>query len=187
MVSEPHILLRGKTVALGMTRADMLPEYHRWENDPGVMLGYGTQLPQSWETRSAGYEAQARSSDRQARFEVLSIDGSQPAGMTVLHVDHQVRTAEYIIMLAPEARGRGYAAEATRLTLDWAFHIAAIRMVWLKVLEPNIAGVRAYTAAGFRTAGRLRQAGYWLGQPCDELIMDALPSDLEESVIAAHT
>jgi diamine N-acetyltransferase len=38
-------------------------------------------------------------------------------------------------------------------------------------------GIRAYTAAGFKPAGRLRQSGYWLGQPCDELIMDALPED----------
>jgi diamine N-acetyltransferase len=59
-------------------------------------------------------------------------------------------------------------------------------MVWLKVLEPNTAGVRAYQRAGFRMAGRLRQAGYWLGQPCDELFMDATPDDLEGSVIATQ-
>lgn len=184
-MSEPQILLRGSKLALGMTRADMLPEYHRWENDPGVILGYGTQLPQSWETRAAGYEAQARGSDRQARFEAIRLPDNQPIGMTVLHVDHHVRTAEYVILLAPEARGHGYATEATRLTLDWAFHLAALRMVWLKVLEPNIAGVRAYQRAGFRPAGRLRQAGYWLGQPCDELIMDATHDDFGgESVVA---
>ena len=50
-------------------------------------------------------------------------------------------------------------------------------MVWLKVLPPNIAGIRAYENAGFRPAGALRQSSYWLGQPCDELLMDALPTD----------
>ncbi|WP_301542984.1 GNAT family N-acetyltransferase [Streptomyces mayonensis] len=50
-------------------------------------------------------------------------------------------------------------------------------MVWLKVLEPNVAGINAYEKAGFRHAGRLRQAGYWLGEPVDELLMDALPAD----------
>lgn len=38
-----------------------------------------------------------------------------------------VRTGEFIIMLAPEARGRGLAACATRLTLDYAFHISNMR------------------------------------------------------------
>lgn len=160
-----------------MPRADMLPEYHRWENDPGVILGYGTQLPQSWETRAAGYENQRRGSDRYAQFEIIRLDDNELLGMTTLQVDHQVRTAEYVIVLAPEARGHGHATEATRLTLDWAFHLAALRMVWLKVLAPNAAGVRAYENAGFHHAGTLRQSGYWLGQLCDEVIMDALQSD----------
>lgn len=97
--------------------------------------------------------------------------------MTVLYVDQAVRTAEYIMLVAPESRGKGYAAEATRLTLDWAFHLGSLRMVWLKVLGPNQAGITAYEKAGFRPAGRLRQAGYWLGKCVDEVIMDALPAD----------
>lgn len=80
-------------------------------------------------------------------------------------------------LLAPESRGQGLATEATRLTLDWAFHLAHLRMVWLKVLAPNTAGITAYQRAGFRQAGRLRQAGYWLGEVVDELLMDAVRAD----------
>ena len=50
-------------------------------------------------------------------------------------------------------------------------------MVWLKVLAPNTAAVRAYEHAGFHHAGALRQSGYWLGEVCDELIMDALATE----------
>ncbi|WP_346765018.1 hypothetical protein [Streptomyces sp. A1277] len=32
--------------------------------------------------------------------------------------------------------------------------------------------------AGFKHAGKLREAGYWLGQVCDEVLMDALAQDL---------
>ena len=185
-MTEPHILLRGEKLGLGLLRADMLPEYHRWENDPAVLLGYGTQLPQSWEARSAGYEEQRRDSDRQGQFEVVRLEDGQSIGMTSLDVDHSLRIAEFAILLAPEARGHGYATEATRLTLDWAFHLAAVRMVWLKVLPPNTAGIRAYENAGFRRAGSLRQSSYWLGQPCDEILMDALPSDFAgPSAVAA--
>ncbi|MBB5789878.1 RimJ/RimL family protein N-acetyltransferase [Jiangella mangrovi] len=159
-----------------MTTAEHLREYHRWENDPETILGYGNQAPQSWETRAAGYEAQARS-DRQTRFEIVRLTDDRPVGTTVLYVDHAVRTAEFVMVLAPEARGHGFAAEATLLTLDWAFHMAALRMVWLKVLEPNVRAVRAYEKAGFRPAGRLRQAGWWRGESCDELLMDAVRAD----------
>lgn len=88
-----------------------------------------------------------------------------------------MRTAEYVVMLAPEARGKGLGTAATRLTLDYAFHITNLRMVWLKVLAPNTPGIRAYKKAGFHAAGTLREAGYWLGEVCDELIMDTLASD----------
>lgn len=50
-------------------------------------------------------------------------------------------------------------------------------MVWLKVLAPNVAGINAYERAGFQHAGKLREAGYWLGQVCDEVPMDALAQD----------
>ncbi|WP_205629574.1 GNAT family N-acetyltransferase [Jiangella muralis] len=81
------------------------------------------------------------------------------------------------MLLAPEARGQGYTADAAMLTLDWGFHLAAVRMVWLKVLEPNAHAIRAYERAGFRPAGRLRQAGWWYGESCDELLMDAVRAD----------
>lgn len=50
-------------------------------------------------------------------------------------------------------------------------------MAWLKVLEPNRAGIAAYESAGFVRSGRLRQSGFWLGRPADELLVDALPGD----------
>ncbi|MFJ5675529.1 GNAT family N-acetyltransferase [Streptomyces sp. NPDC093097] len=190
-MSDPHIVLPGDRLALGLPRQGMLPTYHRWENDPRTILGYGNQMPQSWEVRSAGWEGQARNSQRPA-FEVVRLEDKQPVGMTVLYVDQAVRTAEYIMLIAPEARGNGYAAEATRLTLDWAFHIGSLDMVWLKVLEPNQAGITAYEKAGFHPAGRLRRSGFWLGQRADELIMDALPEDFPgpsavSTVVGART
>lgn len=113
------------------------------------------------------------------RFTVYDLSSGTPVpvGVTTLLPDHAVRTAEYVVMLAPEARGHGLGTQATRLTLDYAFHITNLRMVWLKVLAPNRPAIRAYQNAGFRAAGTLREAGYWLGQICDEVVMDALPSD----------
>ncbi len=113
------------------------------------------------------------------RFTVYDLAGGSPvpAGVATLLPDPAVRTAEYVVMLGPEARGRGLGTAATRLVLDYAFHVTNLRMVWLKVLAPNKAGVRAYEKAGFRTAGTLREAGYWLGTVCDEILMDAPARD----------
>ncbi|MFC5723811.1 hypothetical protein ACFP1Z_26960 [Streptomyces gamaensis] len=78
-MSDPHILLTGESLALGMPREDMLPEYHKWENDARTILGYGNQWAQSWEVRAAGYERQ-RSNERYQQFEVLRLKDRRPWG-----------------------------------------------------------------------------------------------------------
>ncbi|MGW7350293.1 GNAT family N-acetyltransferase [Streptomyces sp. NPDC054784] len=165
------------TCGLGPYRADLVETYWRWEQDPALLVGYGRQGPESLEARTEGMAHQLRGEN--VRFTVYALDGNtpEPVGVTTLLPDHSVRTAEYVIMLAPEARGRGLGTAATRLTLDYAFHLTNLRMVWLKVLAPNGAGVRAYEKAGFHRVGALREAGYWLGEVCDEIVMDALAKD----------
>jgi hypothetical protein len=49
-------------------------------------------------------------------------------------------------------------------------------MAWLKVRAPNTAAMAAYTNAGFSPAGRLRQAGQWLGEPVDKVLTDCQPA-----------
>lgn len=124
------------------------------------------------------------------RFTIYDPSGDDPApaGVATLLPDHSVRTGEFVIMLGPEVRGRGLGTAATRLTLDYAFHVTNLRMVWLKVLAPNVGAIRAYEKAGFQRVGAIWQAGYWLGQVCDEMVMDALASDfIGPSVITLTT
>lgn len=176
----PLLWLRGQRAALGPFTRDLVEHYWRWEQDPQVIIGYGRQTPESLEARIAGYESQARSMDNQTRFTVYDLtneSGPRPVGTTALRIDHHVRTAEYVILLGEEGRGRHLATEATQLTLDYAFHITNLRAVWLKVLEHNTAGIHAYEAAGFKPVGRLRRAGYWLSAECDEIIMDAISDE----------
>jgi RimJ/RimL family protein N-acetyltransferase len=177
--AAPVLWAETSGVALGPLRADLAREYWRWENDPGAVLGYGRQVPESLESRAEGLEHQLRGAPDQARFTVYDVrqGGPRPAGLASLLIDHQVRTAEFILVIAPEAKGKGIGTTATRLTLDYAFHITGLEMVWLKVLEPNEAGRRAYAKAGFQEVGILRGAGQWQGRRCGEVVMDALRTD----------
>jgi RimJ/RimL family protein N-acetyltransferase len=172
-----ELVLTGDRLALALPRPDMVTEYHRWETDPGTVLGLGAGQPISFDRFQARF-ASGCTSTSYSMFEVITTAQSQPVGNVALSVDLEQKTAEYVIVLAPEHRGRGYATEATSLTLTWAFQHAGLRMVWLKVLEPNAAAIAAYARAGFQPAGHLRQAGQWLGEPVDELLMDCLPGDV---------
>ncbi|MFJ9605875.1 GNAT family N-acetyltransferase [Kitasatospora sp. NPDC101176] len=170
---------------LGPYRADLVETYWRWEQDPALLVGYGRQQPESLEARTEGMQHQLRGDN--IRFTVYDLTGDTPvpAGVATLLPDHSVRTAEYVVMLAPEARGQGIGTATTRLVLDYGFHVTNLRMIWLKVLAPNLSAVRAYEKAGFHRSGALRQAGYWLGQVCDELIMDALAAEFTGPSVVA--
>ncbi len=154
--------------------------YWRWEQNPAVIIGYGRQTPESLDARREGYEHQARGTDSQARFTIYDLTGRDPVpvGTTALIIDHNVRTGEFIIQIGDqEHRCKGLGSEATRLTLDYAFHITNLRCVYLSVLAPNTRAVKAYERAGFRKIGERRQSGYWLGQPVNEVLMDAVPDE----------
>lgn len=175
-MSEPTIWLRGERTGLGPYVRDLVESYWQWENDPVTRVGFGQQVPESLESRTNGIDVQLKNSAL-PRFTVYDLASNEPVGVTSLMIDSAVSTAEFVINIAPQARGKGFGADATRLTVDYGFHVCNLRMIWLKVLAQNEAGRAAYANAGFKDAGRLRRAGYWLGKDCDEVIMDFVPSD----------
>jgi diamine N-acetyltransferase len=178
--SSPTLYLRGDTAALGPLDSKLVELYWRWENNPRVRIGYGQQTPESLEERTEGLGYQLKRTAGQARFTVYDVTGPEPVpvGTTALTIDHPRRTAEFFILVGEDsATGKGIGTESTRLTLDYAFHITNLRCVYLSVLAPNTAAIRAYEKAGFRKIGERRNSGYWLGEPANELFMDATPTD----------
>ena len=184
MMTTPHShaplpLRAGERLALALAREEMMQDYHRWETDPATVVGFGARWPVSWEVFQARFRGTHTSTHYQL-FEIITIDGVVPVGTAALSVDQSVNSAEFTLVIAPEQRGRGYATEATALTLDWAFAIASLNSVWLEVIAPHTTAVNAYLKAGFRTAGRLRSAALWHGSRVDKLLMDCVPDDLAE-------
>ncbi|MET8542946.1 hypothetical protein ABZW03_20180 [Kitasatospora sp. NPDC004799] len=107
--ADPIVWIRSDTCGLGPYRADLVETYWRWEQDPAVLVGYGRQQPESLEARAEGMARQLRGEN--IRFTIYDLTGEAavPVGVATLLPDLSVRTAEYVVMLAPEARGRGWA------------------------------------------------------------------------------
>lgn len=74
----PILWAENAGVALGPLRADLAHEYWRWESDPGAVLGYGRQVPESPESRAEGLQHQLRGAPDQARFTVYDVRGTFP-------------------------------------------------------------------------------------------------------------
>ncbi|MBA3390044.1 MAG: GNAT family N-acetyltransferase [Rubrobacter sp.] len=109
----------------------------------------------------------------------------RPIGNTVLaEIDFRNRSAAFGILIGdPDARGKGYGTETTRLILDYAFTAVGLHNVMLTVFEFNKAGIRAYEKAGYRELGRRRECRMMGGKLWDEIYMQCLSTDFESPVL----
>ncbi|MEA2125779.1 MAG: hypothetical protein QOI80_2561 [Solirubrobacteraceae bacterium] len=185
---DPDFLVVGEKVALGPLRRDLAADYARWMNQLDVRRGLdylGISTPegqQKWVEENI--EKGGKREPVGVEFTIYDRTDSTAVGTAGLwSVNHAHGTAEFGIALG-ERRGQGLGTEATRLVLDFAFHVLQLRNVLLETLEWNVAGLTAYERAGFRRVGIRRGAVISRGRPTDMVIMDAVPEDFGASVLA---
>ena len=184
---EPDVLVAGEKVALGPLRRDLAGAYARWMNQLEVRRGLvhrGIATPQSQEKWvEENLDKGAKREPEGVEFTVYDRTDSTPVGTAGLfRIAHAHGTAEFGIAIG-ERRGQGLGSEATRLVLDFAFHVLEMRNVLLETLAWNLAGLTAYERAGFRRVGVRRGAVMSRGRPTDVVIMDAIPEDFGASVL----
>jgi RimJ/RimL family protein N-acetyltransferase len=156
-------------------------------NEPAVrgglnQMGIATaQSQEKWVEENL--ERGAKSEPEVVEFTVYAREDSAPVGRAGLPgIRPWHGNAECAIYLG-ERRGQGLGTEATRLVLDYAFHVLQLRNVLLETLDWNAAGLAAYERAGFRRIGVRRGARISRGRPTDIVLMDAVPQDFGASVL----
>lgn len=88
-------------------------------------------------------------------------------------------TAELGIAIGDKtAWGQGYGREAVRLLVAYGFRYLNLYSIRLWVHGFNERARRAYLAAGFREAGRLRGATLFDGQRYDRILMEITRDDV---------
>jgi RimJ/RimL family protein N-acetyltransferase len=187
-MSEPDYVLEGDRVALGPLRVDLADTYRRWIHDPEVRSGilmpgiYALEAEEDWvrETiaKCVGPAPEA------ANFTVYDRSDGAPVGTTgLIGIDWRMSRATFGINIGGRP-GQGLGTEATRLTLDWAFHVLGLHNVMLGVLPFNARAICAYEKAGFRHVGVRRGGVVARGERCDEVLMDAVRDDFDSPVLA---
>ena len=99
--------------------------------------------------------------------------------MTVLHIDSANARAEIGYALASAQWGRGYAQEALRLALAFAFDAMRLRRIEADVDPRNQASCRLLERIGFTREGLLRERWLVAGQLQDSAIYGLLRGELE--------
>jgi RimJ/RimL family protein N-acetyltransferase len=184
---EPDFIVVVEKVALGPLRRDLAAAYARWMNQLEVRRGLdhlGIATPQSQEKWvDENIEKGAKREPEAVEFTVYDRTDATPVGIAGLfRIGHAHGTAEFGVVIG-ERRGQGLGTEATRLVLDFGFHVLQLRNVLLQALEWNVAGLTAYERAGFRRVGLRRGAVMSRGRPTNLVIMDAVPEDFGASVL----
>jgi diamine N-acetyltransferase len=158
----PDLIVVGEKVALGPLRRELAATYARWENQLDVRRGlhlFGVATPQSQEKWvDENIKEGAEREPKAVEFTIYDRSDGAPVGTAGLfQIAHAHGRATFGILIG-ERRGRGLGTEATRLVLDFAFHVLQLRNVLLETLEWNAAGLAAYERAGFRRIGVRRGA-----------------------------
>lgn len=183
----PDYIVVGEKVALGPLRRDLAATYARWENQLVVRHGLGALGIATPESREKWVEenikAGAEREPRGVEFTIYDRSDGTPVGTAGLfEIAHAHGRATFGIAIG-ERRGQGLGTEATRLVLDFAFHVLQLRNVMLDALAWNTAGVTAYERAGFRRIGVRRGAAMSGGKRTDVVLMDAVPEDFGPSAL----
>ena len=187
--TSPIFNIVGKKVALGPLRKDLVPTYLRWFNDFGTLRTLGAMpVPLTLEQEEKWYERATSRGDTDIAFTIFEKATTRPIGNVDLRdIDHRNRTAAFGIAIGePDARGKGYGTETAQLMLDYAFTVQGLHNVMLQVHEFNLAGIRAYTKAGFKEFGRRRECHFMGGKYWDLIHMECLASEWGPSPVLAE-
>ena len=187
--TSPIYNIVGDKVALGPLRKDLVPTYLRWFNDFHTLRTMGAMpVPLTLEQEEKWYERAITRGDTDIFFTIYERTAKRPIGNVDLRdIDHRNRTSLFGIAIGePDARGKGFGTEATKLMLDFAFTVQGLHSVMLHVLEYNLAGVRAYTKAGFKEFGRRRESHFMGGKYWDVIHMECLATEWGPSPVLAE-
>ncbi|WP_155060443.1 GNAT family N-acetyltransferase [Streptomyces blattellae] len=139
----------------------------------------------TWVTEQAPAE---RADGRGIVFAVTEFLTQRLVGIVHLqNTDWRVRASEIAYVIAPWARGEGYASEAALATAQWLFHDQKFERLELRTAAGNTASQQVAQKIGCISEGVLRNAwiarsrtetGDWADVRTDVIVWSLLPEDL---------
>lgn len=97
-------------------------------------------------------------------FAIINENNEYMGTISLKNINKIDNNAEYAIVTRMIAHGKGYALEATKEILKYAFEELKLHKVYLKVLEQNKRANRFYEKCGFRYEGMSKEFLYINGK-----------------------
>lgn len=135
---------------------------HNLNNDYSIMSYWFEEPYESFGELKRLYEKHILS-DSERRF-VVEDEGTVVGIVELVEINYIHRQCEIQIIIAPEFGGRGYAKEAFKKGVTYAFETLNLHKVFLYVDADNKKAVHIYEKAGFVIEGELREHFYTNGE-----------------------
>ncbi|MFB7458674.1 MULTISPECIES: GNAT family N-acetyltransferase [unclassified Streptomyces] len=188
----PNISISTERLVLRPLEDDDVPALAAMMNDEQVAAW--TDVPQPFSEDGARawiteYAPAERTAGRGLDLAVTEFLTQRLVGVVQLtKADWHVRSAELSYIVAPWARGEGYAAEAALATAQWLFGDQKFERIELRTAADNTASQQVAQKIGCISEGVLRNAciahvrtedGTWTDLRTDFIVWSLLPEDLE--------
>jgi len=174
---------RGERIRLrALARADAA-HWLAFDDDSEAIrtLNMGLSLPRSpgqaeeWAERFADF----KNADEAMIFSIETHAGEYVGSLNLGGVDRRNGTFSTGTRLSAEHRGKGYALEAKRIVLRYAFDELRLQKYNLRCLETNAAVIRHAALLGCREEGRVRRNVFTDGRFYDELLFGLTREEFE--------
>lgn len=133
---------------------DDLPFVHKLDNNETVMHYWFEEPYEAFVELVDLYEKHIH--DQSERRFIAESDSERVGLVELVEINHIHRRAEFQIIIAPAHQGKGYAGQATRLAIDYAFSVLNLYKLSLIVDCENERAIHVYRKLGFQDEGRLR-------------------------------
>ncbi|MEV5883398.1 GNAT family N-acetyltransferase [Streptomyces sp. NPDC052020] len=188
----PDISISTERLVLRPFEADDVPALAAMMNDEQV--GAWTDVPQPFTEQGARDWITERAPARRAAGRGLDLAVTEFLTQRLVGViqltrtNWRVRSTELSYIVAPWARGEGYASEAALATAQWLFGDQRFERVELRTAADNTASQQVAQKIGCISEGVLRNAciahvraedGTWTDVRTDFIVWSLLPEDLE--------
>jgi RimJ/RimL family protein N-acetyltransferase len=188
----PDISISTERLVLRALEVDDVPALTEMMNDEQVAAW--TDVPQPYTEDAARrwiteYAATERTAGRGLDLAVTEFLTQRLVGVIQLgRTNWHVRSTELSYIIAPWARGEGYASEAALATAQWLFRDQDFERIELRTAADNTASQQVAQKIGCISEGVLRNAciahtrtedGRWVDLRTDFIVWSLLPEDLD--------
>jgi UDP-4-amino-4,6-dideoxy-N-acetyl-beta-L-altrosamine N-acetyltransferase len=167
-------MLKGKNIILRPLKMSDWEKTIHWRNNITIKkMAMMHPFPITEMVEKEWYENIMKSKDDGTVYFTITKGNDEPIGFLTLNKINQIHRNCYlgIVIGEPEAQGKGFGSEATKIAMEYAFNTLNLNKITLEVVEHNESALKLYRKLGFVEEGRLKQHYYSDGKYFDVLIL----------------